>query len=109
MRIKDIELLELFLETVCEASESQSQDDDAGTTALTVPGPEANRACSMEQQLGNRANLMEQLADRYAASGQSKLALATRRLARALEEDHLLSSDDGDRHQRLLDYVYPVV
>ena len=100
MRIENIELLELFLETVCAVSEDQSKH--------TVTR-EINQTTTLAQQLGNSVSLMENLAGHYEHHGESELALAAQRLANALANDDLLSSPELEVHERLLDYVYPVV
>jgi len=100
VQIENIELLELFMETVCDVPEEHAQ---SSTTQA------ATQISTLAQQLGNNRSLMANLAESYAINGEEKLARATRQLVNALEDESLLSPPEQDAHTRLVKYVYPVV
>jgi hypothetical protein len=100
MQIENIELIELFMETICDASEEAKQHPASRA---------ATQITTLAQQLGSNHVVMENLADQYENGGEIKLALATRRLVNALANQNLMSSSEHESHKRILDYVYPVV
>lgn len=100
MQIENIELIELFMETVCDVTEEVKQHSTIRAATKTI---------TLTQQLGGKLDVMEALADQYENGGEIKLALATRRLANALRNPDLLLPVEQESHTRILEYVYPVV
>lgn len=108
MQIKNIELLELFQKTICHSSEAH-QEQMLIRQQQTIADSDIEQPVTLEKLLGNRDSLIEHLADQYEANNLPELAHATRLIASVLVEDMLLFSNEQERPQRLLDYVYPVV
>lgn len=97
MQIEKIELLELFMKTVCEADVSQPHLVAISTSSTLL------------QQLDGCPTLMQRMADRYEQLGEKGLAQLTWQLEEALLDDNLLQSHKPEKRVRLLEYVYPVV
>lgn len=101
MKIENIELLEVFIGTVCDVAEAQPFDP------LSLPYPAGSS--TLAQLQGDAENPLLNLAQRYDDLGNSSLAQATRQIAEILNTHSLISDNKADTPGRLLDYVYPVV
>ena len=97
MQIENIELLELFMETVCDA-------------VALKPSEMPDSVChSLSGLLSGNATLMQSVADHYVNIGEPDLARVAKQLEAALQDVDLFTSKENEPPSRLLDYVYPVV
>jgi len=97
VQIENIELLQLFMESVCDA------------VALN-PSVMPDSVCSsMAELLKGNATLMQAVARHYENIGEPGLARVTQQIENALQDANLLVSKADETPGRLLDYVYPVV
>ena len=97
MKIENIELFELFMKSVCEATEVKP---------LTIA---VSSSSTLSQQLDGNASLMQSISERYNGLAEFSLAQVTRQLERALQDEVIFESHEDKTPGRLLDYVYPVV
>ena len=106
MQIKNIDLLELFLKTICQAAEGKKESIFHQQTRI---GLDEQQAATLYELQGNHDSILDHLAEQYESDNLSELAFATRKIASALEEHWTQTSNEQGSQQRLLDYVYPVV
>lgn len=101
VKIEGIELLEIFLDTVCHVAEVHDTDQ--------LPLPSRGYRTTLADLQGNAESIIINLAERYQTLDDSSLAQATRQLADVMNRNTLMSRDETEGPGRCLDYVYPVV
>lgn len=100
MKIENIELLELFSQTICSATDNQIEREN---------GLQASQKSTLAEQLGSCDNILANMAKRLENHGEQNLAATLRLLEVSLNDEKLWASFEPEQHGRLLDYVYPVV
>ncbi len=108
MQIENIKQLGLFLQTICQAADSQPIHFPSVERRESAPMVTED-VCSLTELLDEQDCIMSQLTEKYESDDLSDLASATRKISRMLKDESLFSSSNNSIPSRLVDYVYPVV